>query len=744
MFRTLLKYWHFALLAIIFMICEVTVDMIQPKLMATIVDDGILGLSGNGQPDLHVIGSTGLIMILIVLAGGLSGILSGAMANLCSQRFGNEVRKQCFARIMHLSFEQTDAFTTGSLITRITNDVTQLQRLVQSSVRGFVRCLMFMIVGTITLLSLNQHFLVILAIAFPLVLLDIIFILWRTNPLYTRLQRRIDSMNTVIRENVSGARLVKAFIQEGREEERFGKANQALVKVQLRILILMSYLRPIMNIILNLATVALIWIGAIHVQRGGMQPGEVMAAVTYISQILSGMMMLAMIFQTLSRGMASYRRLKEVLDTVPVIRDGSSAKAGSSARISDTARTAPTGIAAASLRGDSSVGPVADGQTATETPATEIRPVADTPAVEFRGVRFKYPKRAEDDAPADAATTGAPVANAVTVGAPVADATTARIPAENSALVAGASVANSDSVVDAPSASAPSSEVDTVSKAAPVLDDQNPEPEIDSEGSILRNIDLRIESGETLAIVGATGSGKTSLVNLIPRFYDATEGTVLVGGVDVRSYKLADLREKVTFVPQRNELFSTTIRENILIGRPGASEEDIRFAARCAQAESFILEQPQGFDTPVAEGGMSLSGGQRQRIAIARALLRMTGSGAAGAGTTATATGTAGAVGAGAAAGPQVPAAVGAGSSRILILDDSTSALDLKTEAALYDALQTHFQGVTRIVIAQRITTARRADRIAVLDHGKLVGCGTHEELMADCEVYQDICASQM
>lgn len=613
MFKVLLKYWYFALLAVFFMICEVTVDMIQPKLMATIVDDGILGLSGTGQPNLDLIRRVGIIMILVVLAGGLSGILSGTMANLCSQRFGNEIRKKCFARIMHFSFEQTDAFTTGSLITRITNDVSQLERLVQQSVRGFVRCLMFMIVGTITLLSLNQHFLVILAIAFPLVLLDIIFILWKTNPLFMRLQRRIDNMNTVIRENIAGARLVKAFIQEDREEDRFDKANQALVKTQLRILILMSYLRPVMNIVLNLATVALIWVGAVQVQRGGMQPGEVMAAVTYISQILNGMMMLAMIFQTLSRGTASYRRLREVLDTEPVIRDG---------------------IGSAAL----------------------IENAAPDDSVQLRNVSFRYAK----------------------------------------AEGAGDRAA-----------------VDAVSRAAPALSEDNPEPQIGSEGSVLRQVSLHIRSGETLAIVGATGCGKSSLVSLIPRFYDAAEGSVLVGGVDVRDYPLPLLRKRIAFVPQKNELFSTTIRDNILIGRPGASEDEISFAARCAQAEDFILQQREGYDTPVAEGGMSLSGGQRQRIAIARALLK---------------------------AGRSETEADGA---RILILDDSTSALDLKTESAFYEALRTHYDGLTCIIIAQRITTARRADRIAVLDHGRLAGCGSHEELLESCPVYRDIYESQ-
>lgn len=587
MLKYMRKYWIFAVLAAAFMIAEVTVDMIQPRLMADIVDNGILGLNGEGTPDLALIRSVGIQMILIVLAGGLFGMLSGTMANLCSQNFGNTIRKKCFDRIMHLSFEQTDAFTTGSLITRVTNDVSQVERLVQQLVRGFIRCLMFMVVGTITLMSLNVHFLVIIACAFPLVLLDIGFILWKTNPLFTLLQGRIDGLNSVIQENINGTRVVKAFIQEDREAARFDAANTSLVDTQLRVLILMSFLRPIMNIVLNLATVALIWVGAIQVQAGGMQPGEVMAAVTYISQILNGMMMLAMIFQTLARGRASAKRIRQVLDADPVIKDGTLDEESLRAHYADNADYKPNG------------------------------------SVAFKNVSFTYP--------ASGANPGAPI-------------------------------------------------------------------------EVLSGVDLEVRPGETLAVIGPTGCGKTSLVNLIPRFYDATEGTVEVDGVDVRDFKLQTLRSKVAFVTQKNELFSTTIIDNIAIGRPGATEDEIHKAAQTAQAEDFILQQPDGYDTAVAEGGMSLSGGQRQRISIARALLK---------------------------------------NAEILIFDDSTSALDLKTEAALYQALKKNYPGMTKIVIAQRIATARKADRIAVVDSGHIDAVGTHQELMETSAVYRDICASQ-
>ena len=571
--KHLKKYWFLALLASGFMVAEVYVDLYQPRMMQRIVDEGILGISSGGVSNLDLVISTGVRMLLIVILGGLCGIGSALFTNITGQNYGNDIRKACFERVMRLSFEQTDRFSTGSLITRITNDVTQLQQLVMQVIRGFVRCLMFFIGGTAALLSLDLSFGVIVACAFPLILIDIIFVVWRTNPLFTVLQESLDRLNSIIQENVAGIRVVKAFVQEKREAERFGEANRHLVDTQFTVQVMLSFLRPVMNIVLNIAVVGILYVGSVQVKQGDVAPGMVMAAITYISQILNGMMMLAMIFQTLSRGMAAARRLGEVLDTE------------------------------SSIVRDETLSPAAGGAAGT---------------VSLRGVRFAY------------------AANGKTV---------------------------------------------------------------------LHHIDLDIAAGETLAIIGATGCGKTTLVSLIPRFYDAAAGKVLVDGTDVRAWDPAALREKVTVCLQKSELFSTTIRDNIAIGRPGASQAEIEAAARAAQADAFIRQQPQGYDTPVAERGMSLSGGQRQRIAIARALLKR---------------------------------------SEILIFDDSTSALDLKTEAKLYEALSRDYADVTKIIIAQRIASVQNADRIVVLDGGTIAACGSHRELMASSPIYRDIYDSQL
>ena len=329
MFRYLRKYWPIALCAALFMVGEVLVDLYQPRMMERIVNIGILGIGNNGVPDLSIVTHTGIRMILIVMLGGTCGVLCGVLSNVFGQNFGNEIRKACFDRVMHFSFEQTDAFSTGSLITRITGDVTYVQNLVMQFTRGMVRCLMFLIAGSIALMSLDLSFRPVIMAAVPLILLEVGFIVWKTNPLFTLLQQRLDRMNSVIQENIAGARVVKAFVQEEKEKARFGKANEDLVFVQMRVLIMISIMRPFMNIVLNLAILAILHIGAGRVSIGAMAPGTLMAGVSYITMILNGMMMLAMIFQTLSRGFASGRRLKEVLDTVPALKDGSaSPKAG--------------------------------------------------------------------------------------------------------------------------------------------------------------------------------------------------------------------------------------------------------------------------------------------------------------------------------------------------------------------------------------------------------------------------------
>ena len=572
LFRFMKKYWYMALMASAFMIGEVFIDLYQPRMMARIVNEGILGISNGGQPDMQLIVSTGIRMLLVVIAGGLCGLLSAVFSNMTGQGAGNDIRKLCFERFMYFSFEQTDEFSTGSLITRITNDVTQVQQLIMQLIRGLVRCLMFFVGGSAALLSLNMSFGVIAACAFPLILIDIIFVVWRTNPLFTVLQESLDRVNNIIQENVTGIRVVKAFIQEKSEEQRFDDANRQLVDTQFSVQMLLSFLRPVMNIVLNMAVVGIIYVGSFRVQEGSIAPGNVMAAITYISQILNGMMMLAMIFQTLSRGLASTRRIQEVIDTQSdIVKEELPAESGGT-------------------RG----------------------------SVRFENVRFVYQ---------------------------------------------------------------------------------------DNGSEVLHNINLSIAPGETLAVIGSTGCGKSSLVSLIPRFYDAAEGSVYVDGIDVRAYDPADLREKVTVCLQKSEFFSTTIRENIALGDPEADEEAIRKAAIAAQADKFIMQQPEGYDTVVAERGMSLSGGQRQRIAIARALLKK---------------------------------------GEILILDDVTSALDLRTEANLYAALNRDYSHMTKIIIAQRIASVRNADRIVVLDGGTIAACGTHDELMRKSPVYRDIYDSQL
>lgn len=572
MLKYLKKYWFFALLAPIFMIGEVSMDLLQPELMSRIIDDGVLGLNNGGVGNLNTVITIGLKMIGFVALGGICGIMSGVFANLCAQKFGNDVRKAVFKRIMEFSFEQTDKFSTGSLITRVTNDITQLQNFVMQCLRGFVRTSMLFIGGIACMVSLNMEFGIIIACALPFVAVCVVYFIAKANPKFTVLQKKLDKVNNVMQENVSGARVVKAYVKEDYETERFEKANNELVSTQLDVLLLLSYMTPIMNIILNLSVVAVIKVGGIQVSAGSATPGNVMAAITYCSQVLNAVMRMTMIFQTASRGIASKKRVMEIINCEPAIKSGTYNK-----------ETAVKG------------------------------------KVEFKNVSFAYPG----------------------------------------------------------------------------MDNEN----------VIENFNLVINPGETIGILGATGCGKSSLVNLIPRFYDVTKGEVLIDGVNVKDYDLQVLRDKVSIALQKPEIFSTTIAENIAWGDDSAGSEKIRQAADIAQATEFIDNRTDGMDTQVSQGGHSLSGGQKQRVAISRAVLK---------------------------------------NSEILIFDDATSALDLKTEADLYSELSAKKYDVTRIIIAQRIASVKNADRIVVMDNGRLADVGSHSELIKTSEIYKDIYESQL
>lgn len=564
--KYLKPYALFAVLTPLSMVGEVLGDLLQPKLMSKIVDDGVLG------QDMDLIIRTGLLMLLVLIGGGACGIAASAFGGIASQSFSRDLRVDVFKRVMGLSFEQTDKFTTGSLVTRLTADITAIQQMVDFMLRMLVRDSLLFFGGIIMMLTLNVRFGIIILCALPVEIIIMIVILKKANPYYSIVAKRLDSVNSVVQENVTGARVVKAYVREDTEEKRFDDANISLMESNLRVQTLMAILQPLLMIILNLSVIAVIVIGGWQVQAKAMKVGEVMAAITYLTQVLHGVMMMSMMFQTLAKASASANRLREVLETDPVIKSGS---------VSLSDKTGGT--------------------------------------VSFKNVSFSYPE----------------------------------------------------------------------TKGRPVISD----------------LTLDIKSGESVAILGATGSGKSSLVNLIPRFYDCTAGEVLVDGVNVKDCKLDELRKKVGIVLQKSELFSGTVEDNIKWGDKNATHEEVISAAQAAQADEFIQKIPAGYEGIIAEKGASLSGGQKQRLSISRAVLKK---------------------------------------PEILILDDSTSALDLGTEAKLRAEIDRKMNGTTLIIIAQRIQSVKSCDRIAVLDHGKLCACDTHENLLKTCEVYQDIYASQV
>jgi len=587
-------YWFLAVVSPLMMMGEVLADLCLPFLMSYIVDfgiqkDGLVTIAqspvaygimdliwGEGFTQMQIILTFGILMLLITLIGGFFGVFCAYTAARAAQGLGNDLRRDTYARVMSLSIEQTDRFTTGSLVTRMTNDISMIVDFTEQLLRMFVRAPMFLIGGTVMLILLDVHFGIVLLFSIPVLLITMILVLSRAIPMYAQLQTRLDRVNSVVQENVSGARVVKAYVSEESESERFSNANDDLCSVNYRVLKLMAIIAPLLLLIQNGAVIALIWIGGVEidsVSATGMTTGTIMAGITYVTQVVHSIMMVTTMFQSVSRAMASAKRVREVLDTEPIIRGGDFVDA---------------------------------------TFESDV-------AVSFKNVSFRYP---------------------TAIGRPV-----------------------------------------------------------------LHDINLDVRRGETLAVIGATGSGTTSLVNLIPRFYDPTEGSVEIDGRPITDYDLGALRKKIGYVMQKSELFSNTVMGNIRWGDPNASEEKIRDSATAAQADGFVSSFAEGYDTMIAEKGASLSGGQKQRLSIARALTR---------------------------------------NPEILILDDSTSALDLATEAKLQKALRERLRDTTVIMIAQRIASVQSADRIAVLENGTITACAPHDELLRTCPAYREIYESQV
>ncbi|SDE46465.1 ATP-binding cassette, subfamily B [Paenibacillus sp. UNCCL117] len=566
--RYLRPYWVATLLAPLLMILEVYMDLLQPKLMASIVNDGIM------QGNLPHIQSTGAMMLGIALIGLIGGAGCTLFSSIAAQNFGADVRKDLFAKVQTFSFRNLDRFSTGSLVTRLTQDIVQIQLLVQMTLRILVRAPLLIVGSFVMAMLISPRLGLILIVAIPLLSLTLYTLIRLSFPLFAKVQAKLDGVNTVLQENLSGIRVVKAFVRSAYEQSRFGRANRDYTDMALKAARVVAFNMPIMTLILNLSIVAVLWFGGAQNWEGSLSIGELAAFINYVMQLLSSLMMVGMMLVNVSRAKVSADRINEVFAVQPDIADAPDAR----------------------------------------------RDCIRSGQVVFDRVSFSYGSDGE--------------------------------------------------------------------KTKLVLED----------------ISFTAEAGQTVAILGAIGSGKTSLVSLIPRLYEPDSGRVLIDGADVSKLPLDELRSHIGMVLQQSILFTGPIRDNIRFGKPDATLEEVEAAAKAAQAHDFIMELPDGYDTVLGQRGVNLSGGQKQRIAIARALVLR-------------------------------PA--------ILILDDSTSAVDLRTEALIQQALGELMERSTCFVIAQRISSVRQADLILVLEDGRITAQGTHDELIRSSAVYQDIYRSQ-
>ena len=595
--RYVKPYWKFAVAAPLLMLIEVACDLLQPSLMARIIDEGV----ANG--DLPVILRIGGFMLLAALLGIVGGAGCTVFSTLTSQHFGADLRQDLYRKVESFSFHNMDKFSTASLITRLTNDVQQLQQIVMMLLRMLVRAPILCVGGIAMAVSISPSLALISLSVLPFLAILLAFVITRGFPLFGLVQEKLDKLNLVIRENLTAIRVVKAFVRSGYEQKRFGTANQALADNTIRATRVVGTSMPLMMLIVNAGILLALWFGGYRVQEGTLRVGQIMALLNYITQILHALTMSAMMLMNFSRAKVSADRVREVLAEMPDIEDGTALQEPMVMKGPGENELAENGLMVNV--------PVVNG-------LMENGPM-DKGRITFRHVGFQY---------------------------------------------AGA-----------------------------------------SGDQVLIDIHFTVDPGQTVAILGATGVGKSTLVNLIPRFYDATAGEVLVHGRDVRTFALDELRGSIGVVLQEAILFSGTIRDNIRWGKQDATDDQVMEAAKAAQAHEFVMGFPDGYDTVVGQRGVNLSGGQKQRLSIARALLR---------------------------------------TPDILILDDSTSAVDLATEARFRKALSGLMGKTTVLLIAQRINSVMSADRIVVLDKGSVSGIGTHEELMASNPVYQEIYHSQV